>query len=514
MQTAIPSKECAQPEGRKVFAARGAMRCGCALLLTCLAFGAQAAPMGQDEARHLLARTGFGAAPAEIARYAGYDRSAAVDRLLEETRSTPASPPPAVEHLPPRRLQQASGEEERLLLRRQFQQGAQLRGWWAQEMLRSPSPLTERMTLFWHNHFVSSIQKVKSGKLMLDQNLLLRRHALGNFAELLHAVSKDPAMLIYLDGAANRRDAPNENFAREAMELFTLGEGHYAETDVKEAARAFTGWSIEPESGAFRWRPFFHDEGVKTVLGRSGRLDGDGVLDILLARPETAEFVVAKLWREFVSPQPDPREVRRIAQGFRDSAYRIKPVLRELLTTPAFWATENRGTLIKSPVDLSIGTLRSLEIEVADGAPLGFVLRQLGQDLFAPPNVKGWPGGEAWIDSATLLARKQFLERLLRAGELALERRVSPRRVALRPQEMPNRDWSKGGSAREDEGRARLARLMDDLRFDASAWLRQTSRLGLRPENVLLAIAPTESRPPAAGDAVRALLLDPAYQVK
>ncbi|MBK8119191.1 MAG: DUF1800 domain-containing protein [Sulfuritalea sp.] len=270
------------------------------------------------------------------------------------------------------------------------------------------------MTLFWHNHFVSSLQKVRSAKLMLDQNRLLRRHALGNFGELLHAVGKDPAMMVHLDSATNRRGSPNENFAREVMELFTLGEGHYSEQDIKEAARAFTGWSIEPATGEFRWRPFAHDSGSKTVLGVSGKLDGDAVLDILLARPQTAELLVRKLWREFVSLTPDEVEVRRIARRFRDSGYESRVALREILGSRAFWAPESRLALVKSPVDWVLGTLNSLQIEAPEPLLLGFALRQLGQDLFAPPNVRGWPGGEAWINSSTLLARKQYAERLLR----------------------------------------------------------------------------------------------------
>jgi uncharacterized protein (DUF1800 family) len=292
-----------------------------------------------------------------------------------------------------------------------------VRAWWVENLLAAATPaeqLRERMTLFWHNHFVSSLEKVRSPKLMLDQNALLRRHALGRFDALLHAVGKDPAMVVYLDSATNRKGSPNENFAREVMELFTLGEGNYSEQDVKEAARAFTGWSIEPETGEFRWRPFAHDTGGKTVLGVSGNLDGDAVLDILLARPQTAELLVRKLWREFVSMNPDEKEVRRIATRLRQSGYDMRVALREIFAGPAFWAAENRLALVKSPVDWVFGTLNTLDVEPPEPAALAFALRQLGQDLFAPPNVKGWPGGETWINSSTLLARKQMAERLLR----------------------------------------------------------------------------------------------------
>ncbi len=385
------------------------------LLFAVSALPAAAAPMGTDDARHLLNRAGFGARPADLAGFASLSREAAVERLLTDTSSA-AGPPPQelARYLPPSRLRELSDEERKELLKRN---AIALRVWWVEALLNARSPaqqLRERMTLFWHNHFVSSLQKVKSAKLMLDQNQLLRRHALGRFDELLHAVGRDPAMLVYLDSATNRRGSPNENFAREVMELFTLGEGHYGEQDVKEAARAFTGWSIEPATGEFRWRPFAHDDGSKTVLGVSGRLDGDAVLDILLAQPQTAELLVRKLWREFVSPTPDEGETRRIAARLRASGYDMRVALREIFASRAFWAGENRQALIKSPVDFVIGTLNTLELEAPETAALAFALRRLGQDLFAPPNVRGWPGGETWINSSTLLARKQIAERLLR----------------------------------------------------------------------------------------------------
>ena len=387
-------------------------------------------PMGVEDARHLLSRAGFGSRPGDLAAFSQLSRAAAIERLLADTprEARLPIPPELADYQPPAKLRELSDEERRDLQRRT---GIALRAWWLGSMLAAESPaeqLRERMTLFWHNHFVSSVQKVKSARLMLDQNRLLRQHATGNFGELLHAVGKDPAMLVYLDSASSRRGSPNENFAREVMELFTLGEGNYSEQDVKQAARAFTGWSIEPATGAFRWRPMIHDDGEKTVLGVSGRLDGDAVLDILLAQPQTAEHLTRKLWREFVSPTPDERDVRRIAARFRGAGYDLRVALRELLGSRAFWAGENRQTLIKSPVDFVVGSFNSLGMEPPDAAALAGLLRQLGQDLFAPPNVKGWPGGESWINSSTLLTRKQMAERLLRR-----EGREDLRQVMLDP---------------------------------------------------------------------------------
>jgi uncharacterized protein (DUF1800 family) len=340
------------------------------------------------------------------------------------------------------------------------------------------------MVLFWHNHFVSSLQKVRSPVLMYRQHQLLRKHALGYFGDLLHEVAKDPAMVVYLDSASNRKGRPNENFAREVMELFTLGEGRYSEQDVKEAARAFTGWSIDQERGEFVFRQAAHDAGVKNILGSSGNFDGDAVLDLLLAQPQTAELVVRKLWREFVSLQPDTAEVTRIARMFRDNRYNIRVALRALLSSDVFYAQENRAALLKSPVDLIVGTLRQFRIETGEVTPFVNASRQLGQDLFAPPNVKGWPGGEAWINSATLLRRKQLLERLFRAQE-------------MRPVAAP--------------GRAEM-----DIYFDSERWLQPFANVDASLIKVVLAADPASSVVSTARGVqrLRELVLDPAYQLK
>jgi uncharacterized protein (DUF1800 family) len=488
---------------------------------------AKISALGSEDARHLLNRTGFGTPPREVAEFSRLTREQAVDRLLASRRTEPFIAPPVVEFVAPIRVKKASEEEKKSLIREEAQKVVGMRAWWLQEMLAAPTPadaLRERMTLFWHNHFVSSQQKVKSAPLLLQQNLLLRRHALGNFGELLHAVSKDPAMIIYLDSATNRKGSPNENFAREVMELFTLGEGHYSEQDIKEAARAFTGWSVEPETGEFKWRAPAHDTGVKQVLGAEGDFDGDAVLDILLRQPAAAEFIAGKLWREFVSPQPEAKSVQRIATNFRDSGYEMKAVMRALLLSPDFWAKENRAALVKSPADLVVGSVRTLNVRVPDALPLAFAMRNLGQDLFAPPNVKGWPGGEAWINSTTLLARKQFVERLLRAEEF-----IEPTRradgVNMRYEDAPmqsrrrvqqlREDFGKGAAALEGDTRMRMVQALMDIRFDAQRWLAQfPDRRAVI--DALLPLAPGVA--PAAelqGVAlVRALALDPAYQLK
>jgi uncharacterized protein (DUF1800 family) len=378
------------------------------------------APMGVEEARHLLGRTSFAAQPSEIADYAKLTRAQGVDRLLAETRKQASFPAPEWTNAYERVFRPEMTQEERQAAQRREQivRGLELRAWWTAEMLSTPTPFTEKMTLFWHNHFATSQQKVRNAYPMYRQNVMFRKYAFGNFGGLLREVSKDPAMLVYLDGAQNRKGMPNENFAREVMELFTLGEGNYSEKDIKEVARAFSGWSIDLDAGEFRFRKPQHDDGEKTIFGQTGRYNGDDVVTLLLKHEKLAEFIVGKLWVEFVSPDVNAVEVKRLAKVFRDSGYEMKPTLREMLLSDAFWAPTNRAVLVKSPAELVVGSLRQFRFDVEDSAPFAVIMRQLGQDLFGPPNVKGWPGGEAWLNTTTLLARKGFLNRLFRADEM------------------------------------------------------------------------------------------------
>ena len=480
--------------------------CGWAGMLAAAFAIAASAPLGFDDARHLLNRTGFSATPDEIDAYAPLTREQAADRLLSGVGGPATTPPPAWAggFESPRRLRGMSAEQRKLAVREIFQKAFELQSWWLTEMLVTASPLNERMTLFWHNHFVSSVRKVRSPELMYRQNALLRQHAFGNFGGMLRAVARDPAMVVYLDSASNRKSQPNENFAREVMELFTLGEGRYTEQDIKEAARAFTGWSINIDTGDFMFRRALHDDGTKTVLGRTGNLDGDAVLDLLLAQPQTAELIVTKLWREFVSLQPDSDEVRRMARRFRDSGYDIRTAVRALLLSDAFYAPHNRAALIKSPVEIVVGTLRQFQFTTGDVMPFVVITNQLGQALFAPPNVKGWAGGEAWINSTTLLARKTFLERLFRTEEL------KPMLAAAMERGAPMR-------GRQQENRERFIRALMEVQFDGGRWLGQFD--GRAPDaarRVLLATAPVNEPLPGLDrmDLIRQLTQDPVYQLK
>jgi uncharacterized protein (DUF1800 family) len=501
-----------------------------ALCLASICIISFAHELGVDDARFFLTRIGFAPSASEVSSYEHLTRQQAVDKVLRESETHAISPPPAWVDQPLvsfKQLKEKSDEEKKAYREQQIRQGFDLRGWWLHEMLTTPSPLTERMTLFWHNHFVSSQQKVKYAELMYRQNALLRQNALGNFGTLLHAESKDPAMLIYLDNANNRKGAPNENFAREVMELFTLGEGHYTEQDIKEAARAYTGWSIDLDNGGYKWRPFIHDNGIKTVLGQSGNFFGDDVLDILLQQPACAEFIVTKLWREFISPTPDPAEVTRIAKHFRGSHYEIKVALRELFLLPAFWDEKNRGTLVKSPVELVVGALRQFDFTYDDPLPFTFAVAQLGQNLFSPPNVKGWPGGDAWINSSTLLARKAILDRLFRATETGAQKDagMTMMKVKMARERMNELGKVKGEGALGREGRIRFAEAVAMISFDPDAWLARfhisadeipnaSQRLAIQK-----AALPLEPASPLQQDLkgtsyIRALVMDPVYQLK
>jgi uncharacterized protein (DUF1800 family) len=470
-----------------------------------------AALLDADDVRHLLIRTGFAPRAQDVSPYVGLTRAQAVAHLLGTARSEAITPSPAwVTDLPPSRAQRNAWtpDQRREAQRQNGARYDELRAWWLREMLVTPSPLTERMTLFWHNHFTSGQDKVGEPQLMAAQNQLLRRDALGSFSTMLHAVAKDPAMLLYLDGASNRKGRPNENFAREVMELFTLGEGQYTQRDVAEAARAYTGWTLDPDTQAFVWRPDSHDGGEKTVLGHSGALDGDTVLDILLEEPQTARHVSSKLWREFVSDTPDETQLAGVADRFRASGYDIKAALGALLTTPAFWDERNRGVLVSSPVEFIVGTMRRFDVAYGDTLPLARRSAALGENLFYPPNVKGWPGGAAWINSSTLLARKQFVEQLFRATE------------AARPHQ-PGTMTKVAAGMQQEPPKA----LQGGMRFDLDGWLSRydlaadaTPSLSaqLQMQHAVLPLAPVDAIAvgSSAGSYLQALLMDPVYQLK
>jgi uncharacterized protein (DUF1800 family) len=376
------------------------------------------------KARHLLARAGFGGSPEDVKKLHGMGLRKAVEFLIDYRTqpdvSFPAPEPPNDPDLAPGELAKLTREERQKVLQKrrqidpQFQR--EVRDWWLRRMVESPRPLEEKMVLFWHGHFATEYRTVRSAEAMLRQNRLFREHAAGNFGTLLHGIVHDPAMLRYLDNNRNVKGRPNENLAREIMELFAMGADQgYTEKDIKEAARALTSYILDPQTQKFRFAAFQHDAGEKTVFGKAGKYDGDALVDLILAQPATARFIAGKLFTYFVHESPDDRLLDELARVLRDNKYELAPLLRILFLSEEFYGPRAMSTQIKSPVQLVVGTVRTLKVK-AEPAALAAALRGMGQELFEPPNVKGWEGGRAWINTNTLFARDNFAALLVAQG--------------------------------------------------------------------------------------------------
>jgi uncharacterized protein (DUF1800 family) len=287
--------------------------------------------------------------------------------------------------------------------------------WWFNLMLTQGHSFREKMVLFLHNHFVSEISVVKLPQRMYWQNKLFRDHVFGNFKELTKAVTIDPAMLIYLDGTKNRASDPNENYARELLELFTIGIGNYNETDIAEAARALTGWQVEGLGSYFDPERF--DDTPKTFMEETGNFNHNDIVDIIFTREETASFICSKLFKEFVHYEPNETYIAQLAQILRENNYELKPVLSTLLKATMFYSDEIIGAKIKSPVELIIGLHKQFKIQNPDYEYMRVRANQLNQTLFSPPNVAGWPGDKLWISTNTLPARNTFTDRIVDGKE-------------------------------------------------------------------------------------------------
>ncbi len=309
--------------------------------------------------------------------------------------------------------------------------GPQLRSWWLARMLYTPHPLQEKLTLFWHNHFATSNKKVESARFMLGQYELMRRHALGNFASLLQEMSRDPAMMVWLDTRDSKKGNPNENYARELMELFSLGIGHYTEKDIREAARAFTGWEIQGNQAVFNAKE--HDPGTKTVLGRTGHFKGEDIVRICLEQKSAAGFIAGKLFRFLVSETipATPELLAPLAEQFRSSGYDFGALVRTVLSSNLFFSPAAYRTRVKAPVEFALGIVRGLEGRVGTTA-LGEALEGLGQNVFHPPSVKGWDGGTTWLNGQTLLFRQNLALALTSTEDVRFGRRTDPAALARR----------------------------------------------------------------------------------
>ena len=337
---------------------------------------------------HLLRRAGFGATADEMALYLQLGFDASVQRLID------------YHNVPNDQLEAQVGALEAQL---DMTRLPSIQAVWLHRILNTARPLEEKMTLFWHNHFATANSKVANPPFMSAQNALFRANALGNFRDLLYGVSRDPAMLRWLDSNSNRKASPNENYARELMELFTMGVGTYSEEDVRESARAFTGWFFDRNRG-FVFNRNQHDFGPKTFLGRSGEWDGDDIVNIILEEPVTAEFMARKFFRFFVHDQPTPSTIARLADVFRGSDYSTRDLMRTLLTSPEFSSDEAYHAVIKSPIEYLVGTMKTIGVGEYSPQVVG-QLQRMGMALYNPPDVSGWNWGADWIGAATLLER-------------------------------------------------------------------------------------------------------------
>ncbi|MBV9645093.1 MAG: DUF1800 domain-containing protein, partial [Verrucomicrobia bacterium] len=355
-----------------------------------------------DAAAHLLVRAGFGGDPSEIQKTLALGPEKAVDSMVN---APPESYPPPTWATPNdgselrAQVQEAATPADkeaaiRVLQQKFIAEMKDLTRWWVIRMVNTPSPLLEKMTLFWHGHFATSGQKVRPAYKMWRQNETFRQNALGNFSSLVKAVSRDPAMMIWLDIVQSKKESPNENFGREVMELFTLGEGHYTESDVKAAARAFTGYRINQQEQSFRFAEGQFDPGLKTFLGRTGPWDGDQILDIIVSQPQCARFIGAKIWKFFAYDDPHPKLLDAIASEFRNAHYELRPLMKTLFLSEEFYSSRARNSQIKCPVQLIVQALRTMPVALPDSDLFAFAFRQMGQVPFFPPNVKGWDGGK------------------------------------------------------------------------------------------------------------------------
>jgi hypothetical protein len=382
-------------------------------------------------AQHLLNRAGFGGTPAQVRALVELGLDDAVDYIVDFKGAEVLPPsaefagimrPETPEERETLRQARAAGDEETILrLQRERQareksdrdQLAAMQRWWLAKMISTGRPLEEKLTLFWHGHFATGYRTIENSFHMLRQNAFLRANAAGNFADLVRGIIRDPAMLKYLDNDENRRRSPNENLARELMELFTLGEGNdYTERDIKEGARALTGMTFRGDD--FFFNPQEFDPTPKTILGRTGGFSGDEFVSIILEHPVCARFICSKLYKFFVNDAPVPPKdagdaVARLAKDFRSKRYEIRPILKTLFRSQHFYAKENRLSVVKSPTQLMVQTIRSLGTPTREMSALAQAGDLMGQQLFQPPSVKGWDGGRAWINTATLFVRQNVV---------------------------------------------------------------------------------------------------------
>jgi uncharacterized protein (DUF1800 family) len=414
---------------------------------------------------HLLWRAGFGPAAEQLGDLNKYSPKQFYKALQKASEKKPEYIDVADDYLKGlwmgieevgRQQKKEMTDDQRKMVQQKNRQGVRnLNMFWMHEMVNTGAQLREKLAFFWHGHFAC-----RNLNVFYQQNLLdiLRRHALGSFRTMLHEVSKSAAMLNFLNNQQNRKDHPNENFAREVMELFTLGRGNYSENDIKEAARAFTGWASNAK-GQFVFRRFQHDFGKKAVLGKSGNLTGEEVLDHLLAQKQTARFIVGKMYRFFVNDIPDEKNIGWLTERFYKNDYDIGKLCEDIFTSDWFYDDKNIGAIIKSPVELLTGIQRMLPMKLENEEALMLLQRILGQLLFYPPNVAGWPGGKAWIDSSTLMMRMRIPQMLNDQDEMNVKPKDDDDTMMGRKNEQNESSKGKGSKQLGKPGRSILVNI-------------------------------------------------------
>ncbi|UCA59697.1 DUF1800 domain-containing protein [Chryseobacterium rhizoplanae] len=354
--------------------------------------------------KHLLWRAGFGVGINQIDDLKNKNLKALINELFKEEGFTEINyDTPDIDLSGDYMNSTASAEQKKEMQRIYRAQNEELNLNFLDKMVNSKEQIREKMAFFWHGHFASRVLNPKFNRQLLNT---IRKNALGNFKDLLFEVSQSPAMLNFLNNQQNKKDHPNENFAREVMELFTMGRGNYTEKDVREGARAFTGWSYDKE-GNFKERKNQHDEGIKTFLGKTGNFNGADALNIILEQKATAKFITAKIYKFFVNENVDQNIVNSLSNSFYNSGYDIKKLMTDIFTSSWFYDQKNIGNRIKSPIELMAGMMRILPMQIQNPENLIVYQKLLGQMLLYPPNVAGWPNGRSWIDSSTLMLRLQ-----------------------------------------------------------------------------------------------------------
>lgn len=370
----------------------------------------------QKKIQHLYLRAGFGLSPKKLSQKQNINPKTEAQKLVKKAKEKSSLTPVKAPFESWNSFANRTDMEKAEARKNSKKKLKEVNNEWVHRMATTDNPLLERMTLFWHDHFACRILFAHFAVPYLNS---IRQHALGNFKDLVLAISKDAAMIRYLNNQQNKKTSPNENYARELLELFTIGRGNYTEQDIKEAARAFTGWSSDFK-GNFVFRKYWHDFDEKTFMGRTGNFDGEDIIDIILSNKATARFIVTKVYKYFVNENINGSHIEYLTNEFYNSNYDIGHLMMTVFTSDAFFEPKNMGTKIKSPIDLVVGIMKTYQVTFEDSNMVVFLQKALGQQLFNPPNVAGWAGGKLWIDNATLMLRLNLVNYLFENADMNL----------------------------------------------------------------------------------------------